>query len=442
MKRFLITILFFSSISAGAQRMLTLDEAIAIALKNNYSIQLSRNDSMMAQLNNSYRDAALYPTLNANTGITFNNNDQLQKFSDGTTRERNGVKSSNLQAALSLNWTLFDGMKMFATRDKVAEFVKLGELGIKNQVVNTVADVINTYYNIVRLKQQVKAVDEQISINEERVKLAEYKLDIGVGAKPDVLQSKVDLNAQKALKLEQMNAIEQQKEILNQLLNAKAAAADSPSTFYEVSDSIPINTTISLGDVQAGIESTNPLLLLAKKNIDIARLTLKERIADKYPTVGFSSNYNFSKTDNKAVVNPFQPLFSRNNGFNYGFTASIPIFNRFNVKRQIQQAKLDINYQQLIYDNQQSLLNLSVINAYKDYEQQKKALALEEENIILARENVNIVLQVYKLNSTTLIQLKEAQLSLQQAYNRLIAARYNAKLAETELMRLKGELVK
>jgi outer membrane protein len=442
MKRLFFLSVFFSSLTTGAQRMLTLDEAIAIALKNNFDIQLSKNDSMVARLNNSYRNAAFYPTLNASTGITFNNNDQLQKFSDGTTRERNGVKSSNLQAALSLNWTLFDGMKMFATRDKVAEFVKLGELGIKNQVVNTVAEVINTYYNIVRLKQQVKAVDEQISINEERVKLAEYKLDIGVGAKPDVLQGKVDLNAQKALKLEQMTAIEQQKEILNQLLNAKMAAADSPSTFYEVSDSIPINSTLSLGDVQAGIESSNPLLLLSKKNIDIARLTLKERIADRYPTVGFGSNYNFTKTDNKAVVNPFQPLFSRNKGFNYGFTANIPIFNRYNVKRQVQQAQLDINYQQLVYDNQRSILNMNVINAFKDYEQQKKALALEEENILLARENVNIVLQVYKLNSTTLIQLKEAQLSLQQAYNRLIAARYNAKLAETELMRLKGDLVK
>lgn len=442
MKRLFVLSVLFSSITAGAQRMLTLDEAIAIALKNNFDIQLSKNDSMVAQLNNSYRNAAFYPTLNATTGITFNNNDQLQKFSDGTTRERNGVKSSNLQAALSLNWTLFDGMKMFATRDKVAEFVKLGELGIKNQVVNTVAEVINTYYNIVRLKQQVKAVDEQISINEERVKLAEYKLDIGVGAKPDVLQGKVDLNAQKALKLEQMTAIEQQKEILNQLLNAKMAAADNPSTFYEVSDSIPINSSLSLGDVQAGIESTNPGLLLSKKNIEIARLTLKERIAERYPTVGFGSNYNFTKTDNKAVVNPFQPLFSRNKGFNYGFTASIPIFNRYNVRRQVQQAQLDINYQQLVYDNQRSILNLNVINAFKDYEQQKKALALEEENILLARENVNIVLQVYKLNSTTLIQLKEAQLSLQQAYNRLIAARYNAKLAETELMRLKGDLVK
>lgn len=442
MRRIIVSFLLLSCMSARAQRMLTLDEAIAVALKNNFAIQLSRNDSMVAQLNNSYRNAALYPTLNANTGVTFNNNDQLQKFSDGTTRERNGVKSSNLQAALSLNWTLFDGMKMFATRDKVAEFVRLGEFGIKNQVVNTVAEVINTYYNIVRLKQQVKAVDEQISINEERVKLASYKLDIGVGTRPDVLQSKVDLNAQKALKLEQMNAIEQQKEILNQLLNAKLPAAENPPAFYEVSDSIPIDTGIILADVQAGVSSANPLLLLAKKNIDIARLTLKERIADRYPTVGFSSNYNFTKTDNKAVVNPFQPLFSRNKGFNYGFTASIPIFNRYNVKRQIQQAQLDINYQQLVFDNQQSLLNLSVINAFKDYEQQKKALALEEENIVLARENVNIVLQVYKLNSTTLIQLKEAQLSLQQAYNRLIAARYNAKLAETELMRLKGELVK
>ncbi|MBI5373649.1 MAG: TolC family protein [Sphingobacteriales bacterium] len=443
MKCYVLPFLLLAGFSATAQRLLPLEEAIATALENNYDIRLSKNDSQVAWLNNSYRNAALYPTLNANTGITFNNNDQLQKFSDGTTRERKGVKSSSLVASVSLNWTLFDGMKMFATRDKAAEFVKLGELGIKNQVVNTVADVINTYYNIARLKQQVKAIDEQISINEERVKLAEYKLDIGVGTKPDVLQSKVDLNAQKALKLEQMNAIDQQKEILNQLMYGTVAnGKNNPSVFYEVSDSIPINTGLSLGEVQEGLESTNPLLLLAKKNMDIARLTLKERRAERFPTVAFNSNYNFSKSDNKAVVNPFQPLFSRNTGFNYGFTASIPIFNRFNVQRQIRQAQLDISYQQLLYDNQKSLISLNVINAYKDYEQQKKALALEEENIKLARENVNIVLQVYKLNSTTLIQLKEAQLSLQQAYNRLIAARYNARLAETELMRLKGELVK
>jgi len=183
-------------------------------------------------------------------------------------------------------------------------------------------------------------------------------------------------------------------------------------------------------------------LLIARKNIDIAGLTLKERRAERFPTLSFNSAYSFSRTNNKAVINSFSTLFNRTKGINYGFTATIPIFNNFIVKRGIKQAELDIRYQQLIYDNQRSLINLSVLVAYNDYEQQKRALTLEEDNILLARENVDIILQVYRLNSTTLIQLKEAQRSLQDAYTRLITARYNTKLAETELLRLKGDLVR
>jgi outer membrane protein TolC len=190
------------------------------------------------------------------------------------------------------------------------------------------------------------------------------------------------------------------------------------------------------------MELNNPALKLAKKNIDIANLTLKERRAERFPTVSFNSAYNFNRTQNQAVINNFSTLFNRARGFNYGLTASIPILNNFVVRRNIKQAELDIRYQQLIYDNQRSLLNLSLINAYQDYEMQKRALALEEENIILARENINILFQVYKLNSTTLVQLKEAEKSLADAYNRLIAARYATKLAETELLRLRGDLVR
>ncbi|MBL7747044.1 MAG: TolC family protein, partial [Chitinophagaceae bacterium] len=196
------------------------------------------------------------------------------------------------------------------------------------------------------------------------------------------------------------------------------------------------------GELQNGLVNSNPTLLITKKNIDIANLTLKERKAERWPTVSFNSVYNFTRTNNQTVINPFSPLFSQSKGFNYGLTASIPILNGFNNKRQIKQAELDIRYQQLVLENQQSQLNLAVVNAFLEYEQQKKALALEEENIILARENVSIVFQVYKLNSNTLIQLKEAEKSLQDAYTRLITARYNTKLSETELLRLKGELVK
>lgn len=435
MKRILFFILCSFTLQVGAQRLLTVEEAIATALKQNFDIQLSKNDSTVAALNYSYRNAAFLPRLNGTVGTTWNNNKQTQEFSNNTKREGK-VKTNNLNSSISLNWTLFDGLRMFATREKAAELLQLGELAIKQQINNTVATVINTYYNIVRQKQLLKAIEEQIQLSQERVKLAQYKLDIGVGAKPDVLQSKVDNNAQKALHLEQLTLLNQLKEQLNQAMNVQ----DAPP--YDVTDSIPLNTKISLGDIQNGLEATNPGLLITRKNIEIAGLTLKELKADRFPVVSFNSAYNFSRNNNNLALNPALPVFSQNRGFNYGLTATIPIFNGFNTKRLIRQQELNIQYQRMFFDNQQSLLQLSVINAFLEYEQQKKALALEEENILLAKENVNIVFQVYKLNSTTLIQLKEAEKSLQDAYTRLITARYNTKLAETELLRLKGELVK
>jgi outer membrane protein TolC len=415
--------------------MLTLEEAIATALDNNFDIRLARNDSLVAATDYRYRDAAFLPTLNATAGATWNNNDQRQTLADGQKREQNNIRSNNIAASAQLGWTLFDGLKMFATREKVGELVELGSLAIKEQVVNSVANVVNTYYNIVRQKQQLKAVEEQIALNEERVRLAQYKLDIGTGAKPDLLQSKVDLNAQKSLRLSQLTLIDQTKEQLLQVMNSQYG------TFFDVSDSIPLNAGIVLGDMQADLETNNPTLLLAQKNTEIAALTLKERKADRWPTLSFNTAYNYSRTNNQTVINPFQPLFNLNRGLNYGFSASIPIFNRFNVQRQIRQAEVDLNFQRLSYDFQRSQINLSVVLAYKDYDLQKRTLSLEEENILLARENVDIVFQSYKLGFATLVQLREAQSSLEEANNRLIAARYAMKLAETELLRLKGDLV-
>ncbi|MFX7040746.1 TolC family protein, partial [Acinetobacter baumannii] len=89
-------------------------------------------------------------------------------------------------------------------------------------------------------------------------------------------------------------------------------------------------------------------------------------------------------------------------------TASVPIFNQFRVRRQIKQDQLSINLQELNYDNQRSLIHLSVINAFKDYQQQQKFLRLEEESIQLAQENVNNVFETYKLGAATLVQLREA----------------------------------
>ncbi len=439
----LAVILFFGAVQMRAQTLLTLDEAIATALKNNYDIILAKNDSAVAALDYEYRNAVFLPRLNGTLGTNWTNNNQKQKFSTGNDREGN-VATDNINAAINLNWTLFDGLKMFVTRKKAEDYIKLGQLEIKNQVINTVAEVVNTYYNIVRQKQQLRAVEEQMSISQTRVDLSQRKLEIGVGAKPELLQSQVDLNAQKAAQLKQLTFIIQLKDQLNHLINPPHlnGQPNPLATTYEVSDSIPIDTLIRIDEIQEGLVRGSPLLGLAQKNVEIAGLELKELKADRYPIVQFNGAYNFTRTSNNIAVNPALPIFNRNRGLNYGFTASIPILNYRNTTRLIHQAELNIGFQQLLYDNQKALLHLDVLTAYHDYELQKQSLDLEEDNILLAHENVNIILELYRLGSSTYLQLREAQKSLEDAYNRLIAARYNTKLAETELLRLKGEIVK
>src|SRR4028118_2042445 len=208
--------LLFLYSSAIGQDQLTVEDAIGEALKNNYEIQIVRIDSSAYGIDNAYADYAFLPTVNGQASKLWNNNNQQQLLSDGTKRERDGIKSNNLVGSVNLNWRIFDGLRMFATRQKLAEFQRLGEYAVKEQVVTTVAQVINNYYDIVRQKLQTRAIEEQISINNERVVLAERKFSVGLGAKPELLQAKVDLNAQKAAQLSQETLIAQLKEQLNQ----------------------------------------------------------------------------------------------------------------------------------------------------------------------------------------------------------------------------------
>jgi outer membrane protein TolC len=419
-----------------AQQPLTIEQAIATSLANNYDILLSRNDSVLAALDYAYANYAFYPRLNASAGYNLTNNDSKQVLADQSKRERNGIKSNSLTSSINLNWTLFDGLKMFATKKRLGQLVELGELQVKNQVITTVGDVMRTYYDVVRQQQQLKAIAETMELSEERLKLAQYKFDIGTGAKPDLLQAQIDLNAQKSAYLTQQTNILKTKELLNQLLSIPV------DTEFNVLDTIPITTGLLLDSIQNGLTGINPQLLLLQKNVDIANLSLQERKAERLPTVSFNSAYNFNRTDNKSVINPFQPLFNQNRGLNYGLTATIPIFNGLNTRRLIKAAELDIEYQELQYKKNLAQITTSITNAYKDYDLSKRTLILEEQNILLVRENLFIARERYRLGISTFLEMREAQRSLEDANNRLIQARYNTKIAEIELLRLRGDLVR
>jgi outer membrane protein TolC len=418
------------------QEEVTLEQVIAMALDKNYDVRLAKNISEAAATDYNYSVGALLPQLNAVGSTVWNNNHQEFKFDDETRNVSGDAKSNNMSGSLQLVWTLFDGTKMFVTRERLSEIATIGELNVKNQMVNSIASVINNYYAIVGQKQKLKSIQEQMSINEERVKLAERKLQVGTGGKPELLQAKVDLNAQRTQLIAQETLILQAKELLNGQVGLQLPSA------YDVADTIVINLDLKIDDIANNIENKNYGLQILQHGVYSGKLELNERRAERSPIINLNAAYNYSKTNNTQLINPFSALSNQSSGYNYGLSFTFPILNGFNINRQVQQAKITIDRRQLLYDLEKQQIDIGIRNAYVNYENAKKVLLLEEENILLAKENVVIALESFKRGVATFIELRTAQQSLEDGYNRLINSRYLAKVAETELLRLNGGLLR
>lgn len=439
--RFFAQLFIFSVFThaAFAQEEITLEEAIALALEKNYDVQILKKFSQAAETDKDFIWGGFLPQINATGARVWNDNDQKIQVRDRTSNEivtiEGAIASNSINASAQLVWTLFDGTRMFAARERIAALAEQSQWAVKNQMANTIADVITNYYDIVRQKQQLKAIQEQMSVSEERVKLAERKIQVGTGIKPELLQARVDYNSQRTQVLQQESTIAQLKQQLNALVGLQLP------TVYEVADTILINLNLAPEEIAPNIENTNFMLQAARQNIRVANLSLRERKAEYLPFLNFNASYNYSKVDNTKLINPYATLFFQQLGYNYGFSFNLPILNGFNTRRLSQQGRIEIDRQTLLYNQLKNNINVGIMNAYVSYDNAKKILLIEEETIGLAKENLFISLEAFKRGVTTFIELRIAQQSLADAYNRLISARYDTKVAETELLRLRGSLL-
>jgi outer membrane protein len=432
----ILVIVIFLWCTSNAQDKVSIEQVVGLALEKNYDVKLARNASEAAETDDNYAFGAFLPQLEALGATAWNSNDQELRFEDEARNNSGKAQSNNVTASAQLTWMLFDGTRMFATRERIAAIAAQGELLVKDQMVNTIASVASNYYDIVRQKQQLKAIQEQMSVSEVRVRLAERRLDVGTGAKPELLQAKVDYNAQRTQVIQQEALIQQLKDQLNALVGLQLP----PS--YDVSDTIILDLNLREEELSNNIENTNFALQSSRREIGISNLSLRERRAELLPFFNFNASYNYSRTDNTRLINPFAPIYNQTTGYNYGFTVNLPILTGFNQRRLVQQAKINAGRQQLLYDQQKINVNVGIQNAYVIYDNAKKVLLIEEENSVLAKENVSIALETFKRGATTFVELRTAQQSLAEAYTRLINARYLTKIAEIELLRLNGALIK
>ena len=422
----LILIILFSQI-IYAQDVLTAEDAVSIALKNNYDILVSRNNANIDSINNSAGNAGMLPDIAITGSDNYSPDDNVnQKFSNGTQLTSTNVRSNSLNTGVGLNWTLFDGGKMFVTKRKLNEIQALGEIQFRDRVLQTVYDVILAYYDVVRQKQQLASINEVITYNLERVKISQTSFDAGLSPKTNLLQAKIDLNVYQENAINQQSVIIAAKRALNQFLGRTADIS------FEVLDSIPVSYVPDKKKLAEKLDSTNTSILAFQKQVNVSKLSLKEMNSKLLPEIKFNANYGLSQSNNTLG----STSMNRSYGPQIGGTISIPVFQSGNTNRQIKTARIQIQSAEYDLQSVRLQVNEQLQNALTQFENQQQLLNIEKDNAILAKENLEITIQRLRFGQTTSLEVSLAEGSFVQSLTRLINFKYNLKVAETKLKQL------
>lgn len=412
-----------------AQEKLSLQDAIQKALINNYSISVAKNISEITDNNLSVGNAGFLPEINATAGYTKSNVTTKQEYSSGQIVDRTGAISNTNSAGISLSWTIFDGMKMFLALDGLDVYRNLGEIRFKKVIENTIANLINNYYDIFRLQKEIESLNKTITISEERLSIEKDKQLLGTASRFDVLQAQVDLNEDRSRLLRQELLLIDSKISFTQLLSEK------PSYEFEIVEIQANNIDDYNFELLLNLaKEKNKDIKEAQLNLSLSELNLSLQKSERYPKLSFNAGYNYSQVENQAGL----VLFNRSNGYNFGLTASLNIFNGFNTKRQIENAYLELKNSEINLIETEQVIEGELLKAFRRYENIYKILKHEEENRQAAKDKVDIAVERLRLGAISSFEFREAQKNLVDAESRFVTAQFQLNSAQTDILLLTG----
>lgn len=425
----LFTCIGFAQISI-AQELLKLEDAVTIALENNYDIKLAKNELKIDALNNSVGNAGMLPTINAL--VTDNNSitNTKQTQADGSERTLDGARNMNLTYGVGLDWTVFDGLRMFARKEQLNILQKQGEAELKLAILTKISEVYLNYFDLVQQQQQLAAIDTAIVISQERVTTAQNRFSIGKASKLEVLNAQVDLNTDKSLQLKQLETLKNAKIRLNEIL------ARDVQTDFVVTNEISVDEQLKYDELKSAAESQNPQLQAQMLTKNSAEQQLKQVKAGRYPTIRITSGYNFTRSEASLGF----ITQSSNRGFAYGFNASMPIFNGNLQNRNERIAKVQLENANVTLEQQKRSLESQLNAAFASYTTNLELTKVEAQNLKIAEQNLDITMAKFKIGTITPIEFRTAQQNFLDAKVRYSNALYLTKIHEITLKELAGSL--
>jgi outer membrane protein TolC len=423
---------FYSSVSA--QKLLSLEESIQLGIQNHYSIQISKKRELQALNDNTPGNAGFLPTITGTLNKNYTISGLDQEFFGGLRAPlvQSGVNSNSANGGLTMAWTLYDGKGMFILKDRFKELQNLGAKQTETAIENLISLISSSYYDLIRQNLRVNNFKKGLEISNDRLKLAKDRYEVGQGSKVDYYSAQVDYNEDKAL------LIAQEQSYLNTKISYNTLLVRNHQEEFNVDSKIDLLPKLNLPELKEFALKQNPTLISALLTKKITDLDTKSIQSLQMPQIDLLAGYNMSQVNNGAG---FGVQRGSSDVLNYGLRATINIFDGYNQKRRVQNAKINAEIAQMQIDDLKNSLISTLERAFVTYENALNLISLETENYAIAKQNIDIAFDRFKVGIATSYELREVQRNAVSAETRLIETKFAAKAAEIELIRLSGNLL-
>lgn len=415
----------------GNTRVSTLAELITEGLKNNYDLRIVRNDERIAEANATRANAGMLPTVNLSAGYSGSIYNRNTTTNDVVSKERD-ITDHSLTAGISAEWTIFNGFKILTNYKRLQELRNQSTTQTRIAIEDYVADIVAEYYNYVQQNIRMRNLHNAVMLSRERLRIVHERWAIGGASRLELQQAQVYFNADSAQSLKQRELLATSRIRLNQLI----ASEDVDKSFYVRDTAIHVNATLNKDSLWSSTLRTNQTLLRAAQERRLAELDMKSVSSRDFPYIRLHAGYDYAQN------RPGSGTTTRrdNYGADFGVTLGFKLFDG-NRKRERTVARINLDNADLARQRLELNLKADLANLWQAYQNNLRLLSLERQNLITAQENHDIAHERFLLGDLAGIEMREAQQSLLDAEERILAAEYDTKLCEISLRQLSGSIL-
>ncbi|MCB4799342.1 TolC family protein [Neotamlana laminarinivorans] len=432
-KFFYISILLISN-SILAQQLITPDKAVSLALENNYGIKVAQNSVALAENNADILNSGYLPELSFGADGYYYLNNSETEFSNPDTAPvtLNSAESSSYSASLDLSYTIFDGLGRLFDYKQLQRTKDLTELEAREIIENTILQLFTVYYSVAELEENTEAIKETLEISKERLVRAGYQFDYGQNTKLEVLNAEVDINN------DSISVMNSRQELINFKRDLNLVLGNTIKEDFSVDTNITFNYLLDKNEMLEKAKQYNTSLLQIDKNIEINKYTLKSSVSPFLPSLGLVGSYGWNKNNNNAAS--FVST-STSNGFTGGLSLTWDLFDGGSSITAVKNARINLDTQKIQKEELLVTIERDFNNSWDDYHNKLNIYKLQEANIKTSQNNFDRTQEKFKLGQVNSIEFRQAQINLLNAELTKNQAKYSAKLAELELLKISGEIL-